>query len=273
MLARQVYEKAGAEAQARRRVEARLALALIRYRERGALLSKEDLDEWRLFQDSLEIDEPTRSLIKKSAESIKNKEQAERRRLYLFLAGLTVVASFAVWFALDARAQRRSLLRAQYVNIKKEAVAFEEKERFEEAIGKYEELMDEKYKEVIENDGAQKDNIDQKLRTLSDKSRDFEAYYRLVAEADSLFDRAIERGAADSEKHYCQALTNYMEASELLPEKKPLLEDKIKLTRRLKNTALNRLEKDIKVFAQLPDNQRWWEECREAWEILKNCRY
>lgn len=84
-LAEQVFDKASAESKARRRLEMRLLLAYERYQESGQriLLRREDLEEWRLFADVVELSPAVSGFVRNSEEELERQEweaEQERRR-------------------------------------------------------------------------------------------------------------------------------------------------------------------------------------------------
>lgn len=77
-LAQQIYEKASAEAKARRKVKLLVERALNRYLERAVLLTQDDLDEIRPLEDTINFDEAELSLIQRSKAAIQKANQRKR---------------------------------------------------------------------------------------------------------------------------------------------------------------------------------------------------
>ena len=96
-LARQIYDKASVESKNRRKAQALVERALVRFRERGILLTQDDIDEIKPFEKLIAFskDETTFLATSKAALAV-----AARRRMQIILsiAGLfALLAVFAIW--------------------------------------------------------------------------------------------------------------------------------------------------------------------------------
>ena len=99
MLAKQVHEKAGAEAKARRRVKAMVEREMARV---GTLLRQEDLDEISPFEKEIDFDDAELKFIKDSKAAIQKAARRKRRALRATIASLSALALVSLIFAFSA---------------------------------------------------------------------------------------------------------------------------------------------------------------------------
>ena len=69
-IARQVFDKASAEAQTRRKIEKYIRDRLAMYRERGTLLTRDDLDYIHPYLAAIQGDEEERAFIARSEQAV-----------------------------------------------------------------------------------------------------------------------------------------------------------------------------------------------------------
>ncbi len=101
-IARQVYAKASAESQTRRKIEKYLADKRSMYEERGALLTQDDLEYIAPYLHAINIGDGERALVEESRTAIEKAERKRRRRLRWTIAVLAVSGFVALVAALLA---------------------------------------------------------------------------------------------------------------------------------------------------------------------------
>lgn len=103
IVARQVFEKASAEAQARRKIEKYIHDRHAMYRERGALLTQDDLDYVRPYLEAIQPDAAELAFIQASERAVRQK----RNRVRLTVAGVMAILIAATVCSLIARGEAR----------------------------------------------------------------------------------------------------------------------------------------------------------------------
>jgi WD40 repeat protein len=96
-LARQILDRVSGEAKARRQAELLVERAYQRYRERGILLTQEDLDEIRPHEDGINFSVEELEFIQKSKTAIARAARRRRQLVIGVISVLSVFLVFALW--------------------------------------------------------------------------------------------------------------------------------------------------------------------------------
>ncbi|MBC7898354.1 MAG: WD40 repeat domain-containing protein, partial [Cytophagaceae bacterium] len=103
-IARQVFDKASAEAQARRKVEKYIGDRLAMYRERGTLLTRDDLNYVQPWLSAIRVDAAESALIADSRRAVNR----QRNRLRMTVVGIIAILSISTIAAVIARGTART---------------------------------------------------------------------------------------------------------------------------------------------------------------------
>ena len=99
-IARQVFDKASAEAQTRRKIEKYIRDRHAMFRERGSLLTRDDLDYIHPYLDSIHATSDERAFIAESKRAVRRKRNRQR---VLIVSIIAVLAAITVQAILSAR--------------------------------------------------------------------------------------------------------------------------------------------------------------------------
>jgi WD40 repeat protein len=106
-IAKQIGEKASVDAKNRRKVETLLQQAMDLYAKRGTLLSQDQLDEIRPFEDILRLDDAETAFIEKSKKAIRIKKIIQAAIVISVMALLALAALYSYNQAQIARENER----------------------------------------------------------------------------------------------------------------------------------------------------------------------
>ncbi len=98
-IARQVFDKASAEAQTRRKIEKYIRDRYLMYRERGSLLTRDDLEYIHPYLDAIQADAGERAFIAESERAFRR----QRTRLRVTVAAIIAVLATSTVISVVAR--------------------------------------------------------------------------------------------------------------------------------------------------------------------------
>lgn len=105
-IAKQIAEKASVEAKSRRKVKALIERGVERFEERKILLTADDLDIIKPFEDNLYLSQAETQLIKISSAKLREEEIRKRNIRWAIISVLTVFLAFALFQWYQASQQR-----------------------------------------------------------------------------------------------------------------------------------------------------------------------
>ncbi len=114
-IARQVFDKASAEAQTRRKIEKYIRDRFAMYRERGSLLTRDDLDYIHPYLEAIRADREERAFIAESERAFRRKRNRLRVTVVGIIAVLAASTGVTASFGVSRpRARRASRTRANW---------------------------------------------------------------------------------------------------------------------------------------------------------------